>query len=136
MHLDGERETELRELAARLDRLVPREGAHVTLLPATDATVGNQMGYLRFGLEFLLAALDPLPATETAPSRIVPRLEGLLTEDSARLDSCELDEAIESRPPVQSRLGAGGQLLAGVLTVAAVILLLIGASVVWRWIFG
>lgn len=137
MHLDAERETQLRELVERLDRLLPRDGAHLSVAASAEGTVGNRLGYLRFGLEFMAAALDPQPASGDTPPRITPRLESLLTDDSAlRFESCELDEAIESRPPVQSRLGAPGQLLAGVLTVAAVILLLIGASVVWRALFG
>jgi hypothetical protein len=137
MHLEGEREVELRDLVERLDRLLPREGAHLSLAPAAGETVGNRLGYLRFGLAFLIAALDPHPASGDAPARVTPRLEDVLTEDSAaRFESCELDEAIESRPPVQSRLGAPGQLMAGVVTVAVVILLLIGVSVVWRAIFG
>jgi hypothetical protein len=135
--LDAERETELRELVERLDRLLPRDGAHLSVAASGEGTVGNRLGYMRFGLEFLAAALDPRPASDEAPAHVAPRLESLLTDDSAvRFESCELDEAIESRPPVQSRLGAPGQLLAGVLTVAAVILLLIGASVVWRALFG
>ena len=137
MLLDAERETELRELVERLDRLLPRDGAHLSVAASGEGTVGNRLGYMRFGLEFLAAALDPQPAAGEAPAHVAPRLESLLTDDSpVRFESCELDEAIESRPPVQSRLGAPGQLLAGVLTVAAVILLLIGASVVWRALFG
>jgi hypothetical protein len=37
---------------------------------------------------------------------------------------------------VQSGLGAVGQLTAGVLVVVVLILLLVGAAVVWRWVFG
>ena len=87
------------------------------------------------GLVF--AALDPLPANDAEPARIAPELDGLLSKDSrAPFALCEVDESIVSRPPVSSGLGAPGQLASAVLVVALLILCLIGASVVWRWVFG
>ena len=53
----------------------------------------------------------------------------------APFELCELDESIISRPPVSSGLGAPGQLASAVLVVALLVLCLIGASVVWRWLF-
>jgi hypothetical protein len=139
MLLDDARETELRELVERLDRLVPKDGAHLTIPAEPDkvATVGNRLGYLRFGIAFLAAALHPLASSDAAPPRITPYLDDLLTEGSETgFGLCELDESIGSRPPARSRLGAAGQLLAGVLVVLMLVLLFIGVSVVWRWVFG
>jgi hypothetical protein len=139
MLLDDARETELRELVERLDRLVPKDGAHLAIqaAPDTGATVGNRLGYLRFGIAFLAAALHPLPGSDAAPPRITPNLDNLVTEGSETAFAlCELDESIGSRPPARSRLGAPGQVLAGVVVVVTLILLFIGASVVWRWVFG
>jgi hypothetical protein len=139
MLLDDARESELQELVQRLDRLVPRDGAHLALGadPDRNATVGNRLGYLRFGIEILAAALHPLPNSDAAPPRIAPNLDYLLTEGSeTAFDLCELDESIGSRPPVRTRLGPIGQLAVGVLVVLMVILLFIGASVAWRWVFG
>ena len=139
MELDEETEAEVGELVDRLDRLVPRDGAHLTL-PADAAgrtTAGNRLGYLRLGIELLRAALAPLPASEEAPARVVPQTEGLLTEGSrAPFALCELDESIGSRPPAQSRLGVFGQMGTGVGVVLILILAFIGAAVLWRWLFG
>lgn len=139
MLLDEEREAALRALVERLDRLVPAEGAHLTIGPGGTAggTVANRLGYLRLGIEMMAAALHPLPEEGEAPPRIVPRLEGLLTPESTRpFELCEVDESIGSRPPVRSRLGPLGEIMAGVLVVAALLLLLVGAGVVWRWVAG
>src|SRR5512143_4085114 len=108
MTLDESQEAEAADLVARLDRLIPREGAHLTLPsePGARTTIGNRLGYLRFGLEFLIAALRPLPESEHEPPRIEPDLGGVLTSGSrAPFDLCELDEAIASRPPARTRLG-------------------------------
>lgn len=132
-------EAEIQELVERLERLIPRDGAHLTIPSGPDgsSTTGNRRGYLRFGLEFLAAALRPLPATEEAPARIVPDIEYLLSEDSrAPFELCEIDESIVSRPPVRTGLGPLGELLAGLLVVGALIVMLVGLSVVVRWIFG
>jgi hypothetical protein len=139
MDLDDETEAELADLVDRLDRLVPSEGAHLTLPADAEGrtTAGNRAGYLRLGIELLRAALAPLPATDEAPARVVPQVEGLLTEGSRPpFELCELDESIGSRPPAQSRLGAFGQMGVGVGAVLAVILAFIGAVVLWHWIFG
>jgi hypothetical protein len=139
MRLDDEREAELRELVDRLDGLVPRDGAHLTILADTDGnrTVGNRVAYLRLGVELLAAALHPLADSDAAPARIAPKVDYLLTEGSARaFDVCELDESIGSRPPARSGLGFAGQLVAGVVLVLTLILLFIGVSVMWRWVFG
>ena len=139
MDLDDETEAELRDLVDRLDRLVPSEGAHLTLPADAEGrtTAGNRAGYLRLGIELLQAALAPLPASDEAPARVVPQVEGLLTEGSrAPFELCELDESIGSRPPAQSRLGAFGQMGVGVGAVLAVILAFIGAVVLWHWLFG
>ena len=139
LRMDEAREAEVRELVERLDRLIPKQGAHLAIPGDPDGrtTVGSRLGYLRFGVEFLVASLRPLPASEAAPFRIEPELDYLLGEGAAApFALCEVDEAIGSRPPVRSGLGALGQLVAGVLAVVALILLFIGGSVVFRWIFG
>lgn len=138
MRLDEAREAELEELVARLDRLVPKQGAHLTIPANKDGhtTVGNRLGYLRFGIEILRAALRPTPGSDDAAPRILPELELLLTEGDTPFDFCEIDESIASRPPVASKLGPLGQLAAGLLVVGGFILLFIGANVLWRWIFG
>ncbi len=139
MELDDETEAELQDLVDRLDRLVPREGAHLTL-PAEGegrTAAGNRLGYLRLGIEMLRAALSPLPASEESPPRVVPRVEELLTDGSrAPFDLCELDESISSRPPAQSRLGVVGQMGAGVGVVLVLLLAFIAAALLWRWLFG
>jgi len=138
MEQDESGEAELRDLVARIDRLVPKEDAHLAIPGEGDATtIGNRRGYLRLGVEFLAAALDPRPGSADGPARIEPRLDYLLTEGSrAPFDTCEVDEAIASRPPVSSGLGAAGQLLSGVLVVAGLILIFIGGAVAFRWLFG
>lgn len=139
MRLDEAAEAELEELVERLDRLVPKEDAHLTIPadPDGSATVGNRRGYLRLGVEMLRAALRPLAGSEDLPPRIVPRLDDLLTEGSKPpFELCEIDESIASRPPVASKLGAVGQLGAAVVVVGAIILLFIGANIVWRWVLG
>lgn len=139
MKLEEARESELRELVARIDHLIPRDGAHVTIPadPAGHATIGSRLGYLRLGVEFLAAALRPLPSSDRAPTRIEPKLDYLLSQGSETpFDLCEVDEAIGSRPPVRTRLGPLGQLSAGVFLVAVAILVFIGGAAVVRWLFG
>jgi hypothetical protein len=131
-------DAELRELVLRLDRLVPREGAHLTVSadPHGSTAVGSRLGYLRLGVELLTAGLDPLPASDRAPARIEPALDYLLTEGSkAPLGLCEIDEAIVARPPVRSPLGAVGQLAAVVIAVGALIAFAVVALVALRWLF-
>ena len=139
MELDDETEAELQDLVDRLDQLVPKEGAHLTLPADAEGrtTAGNRVGYLRLGIELLRAALSPVPESDEAPARVVPQVEELLTEGShPPFELCELDESIGSRPPAQSRLGALGQMSAGVGLVLILILAFIGAAVLWRWLFG
>lgn len=139
MRLDEEREAEIEEIVGRLDALVPSEGAHLTIPADAEgrASAGNRLGYLRFGVEFLVAALHPVPASEDSPAQIVPQLGGLLSEGSRPpFETCELDESIGSRPPIQSRLGALGQLGIAVGVVLIVLLAFVGAAVLWRAILG
>jgi hypothetical protein len=139
MKLEETHETELRELVERLDRLIPKEGAHLSIPADADgnSAVGSRLGYLRFGIEFLAAALEPQPGSDEAPTRIVPDLDYLLTEGSETpFDLCEIDEAIGSRPPVRTRLGAIGQLAAAILVIGALLLIFIGAAVVLRRLLG
>lgn len=139
MEHDDETEAELLVLVDRLDRLVPKRGAHLTMPADAEGrtTAGNRAGYLRLGIELLRAALLPVPASDDGPARVVPELDGLLTEGSrAPFELCELDESIGSRPPAQSRFGAFGQMGAGVAVVLILVLAFIGAAMLWRWLFG
>jgi len=139
MEWDETREAEIRDAVERLDRLIPREGAHLAIGTETGGrtTAGSRLGYLRLGVELLAAALQPMPATETEPARIEPELGYLLRSGSrAPFELCEIDEAIGSRPPVRSGLGPIGELTAAVLVVAALILVLMAGAVVVRWLFG
>lgn len=139
MALPEESEAELRALVERLDRLVPREGAHLTVPsdPEGHASAGSRRGYLRLGTELLRAALDPLPGGEDQPARIEPELGYLLTPDSrAPFDLCEVDESIVSRPPVRTRLGAPAQLLTGVVVVGLLVLLFVAAALVLGRLLG
>lgn len=132
------REAELRALVERLGELLPRDGAHLTVSGdgSRRSTIGNRRGYLRLGVELLRAALAPLPATDTSPAHVDPALDGLLSEGSAPpLGFCEVDEAIVSRPPVQSRLGALGQLAAAVAAVVALLAALLAGVVTLRRLF-
>ncbi len=109
MQLDDATEAELEEIVGRLDALVPSEGAHLTIPADAEGctSAGNRLGYLRLGIEILVAALHPVPAGEDAPAQIVPQLGSILSEGSRPpFETCEIDESIGSRPPVQSRLGA------------------------------
>jgi hypothetical protein len=139
MHVDEDTELALRELVASLDRLVPRDGAHLILAGDANArtTVGNRAGYMRLAIELLSASLLPLAGSETEPPRIEPDLDYLLTPGSrSPFTLCEIDESIVSRPPVVSGLGLFGQLVAGVLIVMAIGLLLAGVAFVFRRLFG
>ncbi len=132
-------DNEIQGLVERLDRLVPKAGAHLMIPVDASGTaiVGNRIGYLRLGIEFLKAALQPAQGPSDSAPRVEPNVGYLLAEGSGSpFELCELDESIASRPPVQSRLGPLGQLAAGVLLVALLVLLLIGGAVAWRWVFG
>jgi hypothetical protein len=138
MELEEPQETQLRDLVGRLDNLIPREGAHLTLSdePRGRMSIGNRLGYLRLGVELLAAALAPLPPSDQVPTRIEPDIDYLLSDDSDVLfELSEIDEAIGSRPPVESRLGLIGHLVAGVGLVAALIAVLFVVFLVLRWIF-
>jgi hypothetical protein len=138
MELEEPTETQLRELVGRLDRLIPREGAHLALSgdQGGRTSIGNRLGYLRLGVELLAAALRPLPPSEDAPTRIAPDIDYLLSDSSGVLfELSEIDEAIGSRPPVESRLGLVGHLVAGVGSVTVLIVVLFTVFLLLRWIF-
>jgi hypothetical protein len=76
---------QIKKMVTELDLAVPREGARVHLSqygggPDESKVVGNQRGYLRFGIEFLRAAFAPPSAKSEA--MIDADLRYLLTEDS------------------------------------------------------
>ena len=65
------RPSELRELVDQLDGLVPKEGAKLRIPASPDGTttIGTQRGYLRLGIEFLRAGLEPLEPGERTTLR-------------------------------------------------------------------
>jgi hypothetical protein len=140
MEWDEARETEIREAVERLGRLIPKEGAHLALGGGDGqgrTTAGSRLGYLRLGVELLSAALRPLPATDAEPARIEPDLGYLVRSGSrAPFELCEIDEAVGSRPPVRSGLGALGELFTALIVVAVLLVVLLAGAVVVRWIFG
>lgn len=139
MDLDEAREAEIREAVERLRRLIPRDGAHVAIGAEAGyrTMAGSRLGYLRLGVELLTAALQPLPATETEPARVEPDLGYLLPAGArAAFDLCEIDEAIVSRPPVRSGLGALGELFTALIVVAALIAVFVAGAFVVGWLFG
>jgi hypothetical protein len=138
MPLEEEQEAEVRDLVGRLERKLPRQGAHLMVQPGLEGggLVGNQLGYLRLGVELLRASLDPAPASEGTPMQVKPDLASILAEGERTLfEGWELDESIVSRAPIQSRLGAIGQLVAGAVMVGLVLLALLGVFLVLRFIF-
>jgi hypothetical protein len=138
MDWDETREAEIREAVERLDRLIPKDGAHLTIggNGGGRTTAGSQLGYLRLGVEMLDAGLRPLAATEAEPARIEPDLGYLVRSGSrAPFELCEIDEAIGSRPPVRSGLGPLGELLTAVVVVAALLAILVAGAFVLGWIF-
>ncbi len=132
-------EAELSDLVGKLDRLVPRTGAHLTLPADAEGrtTIGNRLGYLRLGVELLSAGLHPWPGSEAEPARIEPDLGYLLGPGSVGpFQLCEIDEAIGSRPPARTRLGFLAQLAAGVAVVVAILLAFIALALALRWLFS
>ena len=139
MHLEEDREQELHELVQRLDVLVPRDGAHVMMPGESDphASVGNRIGFLRLGIEVLRGALVPVAGPDGAVARVTPHIDYLVPPDArTALDLCELDESIGARPPVESRLGAVGQIVAGIAATALVIAGLVLLARIWQWLFA
>jgi hypothetical protein len=129
---------EIHDLVDELDRIVPREGARLKIPAEPDgaATVGTRLGYLRLGVELLRAGLSPLVETASGAPRIPLDIDYLLTPDSdPPFDVCEIDEGVERRPPSRKRLGAIGQLLAGVGVAAVLALLLLGLLAVLSRVF-
>jgi hypothetical protein len=131
-------EPELRDLVDELDRRIPKAGARLKL-PADqdlDTTVGTQLGYLRLGVEFLRAGLDPIADSPSEIPRIPLDIGYLLTPDSKTpFDLCEIDEEVERLPARARKLGALGQILTAVVTVALIGSLLVGAAAVFSWFF-
>ena len=136
MWMDEAAEAELRDLVGRLDRLVPREDAHLAVPPPGERgiTVGNRRGYLRLGIEVLRAAANPAAGSDAAAPRIVPDVAYLTGRRPTAFDACELDEAVASRPPVVSPLGALTQLALALVAVAALVLAFMGLSAFVNWI--
>ena len=130
---------ELRELANRLDELVPKEGAKLRLPndPDGNTTAGTQRGYLRLAVELLRAGLQPLERGDEHDIPHIPLdIDYLLTPDSeSPFDLCEVVEDVERLPPRVQKLGPLGQLIAALLAVAVVGLIIVGAAAMLSWVF-
>lgn len=136
MALSDAQLVELRILVKRVDDVVPKEGACVSLCAQDwNVSFGNQEGYVRLGLEILRAALDPLPDSEKAPLRVAPDLGYLLTPDSSSpLGLCEVRDDIvaetrEGEPSKRRRSTIGG-----VLALLGIALCFLCALVAVRWL--
>src|SRR4051812_14714301 len=80
--MPGNNEIAAEELVSKLDALVPRDGARVSLAqygggPDESRVIANQRGYLRLGIEFLKAAFAP-----HEKHLVKADIRYLLTEDS------------------------------------------------------
>jgi hypothetical protein len=130
---------ELRELANRLDGLVPKEGAKLRLPndPDGNTTAGTQRGYLRLAVELLRAGLQPFERGDEHDIPHIPLdIDYLLTPDSkSPFDLCEVVEDVERLPPRLQKLGPLGQLIAALLAVAVVGLMIVGAAAMLSWMF-
>lgn len=131
---------QIKKLVADLDAAVPRAGARVHLSqygggPDESKMVANQRGYLRLGIELLMAAFAP-PSQQTK-EQIQVDLRYLLTDDSTvgfdwfeRREDLAAATRAERKP---SRLIPA--ILVSVL-VAVLILGMIGVGTVIVWMIG
>jgi len=129
---------ELRELVDQLDRLIPKEGAKLRIPadPDGNTTIGTQRGYLRLGVELLRAGLTPTAAAEPEIPQLPLDIGYLLTPDSETpFDLCEIDENVDQLPARSRKLGPLGQLVAALVTVAALALIVLGAVAALSWFF-
>jgi hypothetical protein len=129
---------ELRELVDQLDRLIPKEGARLKIPADSEGktTIGTQRGYLRLGVELLRAGLNPTAPAEPEIPQLPLDIAYLLTPDSETpFNLCEIDEDVDQLPARRKRLGALGQLLAALVTVAALGLIVLGVGAALSWIF-
>ena len=123
------------ELIAKLDTLVPREGAHVSLAqygggPDESCVIANRRGYLRLGIEFLKAAFAPHEKQHLVKADI----RYLLTRDSdVSFDWFERREDLPLATPDDKRVNIVGTIVA--FSVLAVILTcaLVGLITIVRW---
>jgi hypothetical protein len=130
--------TGILDLVEDIDRLIPREGAKLKIPADPDggSTAGTRLGYLRLGVELLRAGLSPPVEAASGAPRIPLDVDYLLTPDSdSPFDVCEIDEEIERRPPSPGKLGAIGQLMAGVGVAGVLVLLLLGLFAVLSRLF-
>ena len=133
------RPSELRELVDRLDGLVPKEGAKLRIPANADGTttIGTQRGYLRLGIEFLRAGLEPPEPGEKNGTPYLPlSIEYLVTADSETpFDLCEVVDDPDRLPPRVRRLGPFGQLMAALCAVIVCGLVVLGAMAVLSRLF-
>lgn len=130
---------ELKTLVDALDRAIPRDRAHLRIPgdPDGNTTLGTQQGYLRLGVEFLKAGLDPRAVGESHDLPHIPLDVAYLLSPGSRspFELCELVDEVPPQPWRTGALGALGQLFAAGVAVVAVGLVLIGTVAVLSWIF-
>jgi len=135
--MDAAETTRCRELVDQLDGLVPKEGARLRIPadPDGSTTIGTQRGYLRLGIEFLRAGLEPLEPGENAPY-LPLSIEYLVTADSETpFDLCEVVDDPDRLPPRVRRLGPFGQLMAALFAVIVLGVAVLGAMAVVSRLF-
>jgi hypothetical protein len=128
---------ELQQQVARLDTMVPREGAFFEMRYDGEggACYANQAGYLRIGLEILKAALNTPLLGGTYP-RIEVNVEDMMGENS---DPVDFTLYLVDRSPSRASEALPGNNWLGlaIYTVIAILTALaaIGGVTVWKWFF-
>ena len=125
------------ELVSRLDALVPRDGARVSLAqygggPDESRVIANQRGYLRLGIEFLKAAFAPHEKQHLVKTDI----RYLLTEDSdVSFDWFERREDLPKHTAEESkRVSVIGTIVGFTVLALVASCALVGLITIVRWL--
>jgi len=124
------------ELVSKLDALVPRDGARVSLAqygggPDESRVIANQRGYLRLGIEFLKAAFAPHEKQHLVKADI----RYLLTEDSdVSFDWFERREDLPKRTAEEGkRVSVVGTIFGFTVLALVASCALVGLITIVRW---
>jgi hypothetical protein len=123
------------ELIAKLDALVPRDGARVSLSqygggPDESRVVANRRGYLRLGIEFLRAAFAPHEKQHLVKADI----RYLLTDDSdVGFNWFERREDLPQATPESRRARIIGPIIGFGFLGLVVLCALVGLVTIVRW---